>query len=91
MTIHFTIKFKNSTTVNGNVKWCDQDKINNNQNSVVHKEHKYNHTINRYIWKIDERRRKLLILREKAIEDYKAFKKSYKNRNNDLTDIYISS
>ena len=37
----------------------------------------YNDVINRYLQKIDDRKRKLVILREEAIEYYKALKKSY--------------
>ena len=51
----------------------------------------YNDNINKYIQKIDGQRRKILILREEAIENYKAFKKLYINENNGLTLIDTSS
>ena len=65
-------------------------KINNKKNSVVQKKDTSNHVINKNIRKIDDQRRKLLILREKGIENYKAFKKSYTSKNNGLTVIEIS-
>ena len=43
---------KKNATVNGNVKCCAQDNINNNQNSVVQKKHKYIHAINKYLEKL---------------------------------------
>ena len=52
-------------------------KINNKQNSILQKGDKYNEFINKYLQKIDYQRKKLLILHEEAIEDYKAFKKSH--------------
>ena len=73
--------------MNGNIKWCSQDKINNKQNSIVQKKNKYNDIIKKYLHKIDDQIWKLLILRKEAIENYKAFKKSYINENNDLTVI----
>ena len=41
--------------------------------------------------KINDQREKLLIPCEDSIENYKAFKKSYTNENNDLTVIDTSS
>ena len=73
--------------MNGNIKLCSQDKINNKQNSIVQKKNKYNDIIKKYLHKIDDQIWKLLILRKEAIENYKAFKKSYINENNDLTVI----
>ena len=63
--------------MNGNVKWCAQDKINNKQKSVVWKTEEYNDVIKKYLQKINDQRRKLLILHEEALENYKAFKKSF--------------
>ena len=37
--------------VTGNVKWCSQDKINNEQNAIVHKKAEYNDVINKYLHK----------------------------------------
>ena len=77
--------------MNGNVRWCSQDKINKKQNSIVQKKDEYNYVINKYIQKIYYQRRTLLIIGEEAIENYEAFKKSYKNENNGLTLIDTSS
>ena len=35
--------------MNGNVKWCAQDKINNKQKSVVWKTEEYNDVIKKYL------------------------------------------
>ena len=55
--------------VNRNVKWRAQDKINIKQKSVVQKKDIFNGTINKYIQKNDDQKRKLLILREEGIEN----------------------
>ena len=60
--------------MNVNVKCCDQDKINNTQNLVIQKKEKYNDVINKYLQKIDDQKRKLLIPSEEHIEGYKALK-----------------
>ena len=57
----------------------------------MHKKGEYNDAINKYLQKMDDHRRRLLILREESIENYKAFKKSYTNENNGLTIIDTSS
>ena len=56
-----------SITVNGNGKWCAQEKINNKQNLVVQKKDAYDDVMNNHLQEIDDQRRKLLILREEAI------------------------
>ena len=81
---------KRRESVNENKNWCAQEKIINKQKSVVQKKDAYYDAINKYLQKIDEQRRKLLILHEEAIENYKAFKKSHTNENNGLTVIDIS-
>ena len=48
---------KESITVNGNVKWCSQDKISNKKKSVVHKKNEYNVVKNKYIQKIEPKQR----------------------------------
>ena len=53
-----------SITVSGNVKWCYQNKNNNKQDSVVQKKDEYNDFIKKYLQKIDDQGRKLLIRRE---------------------------
>ena len=50
----------------------------------------YSDVINNYIQKIDDQRRKLLILNEEDIENNKKFKKSYTNKNNGITVIDTS-
>ena len=70
---------KKSITVIVNVKWCAQEKTINKKNSVVHKKDSYNDAINNYLLKIDDQRRKLFILREEVIKNYKYLKKSYTN------------
>ena len=47
--------------VNGNIKWCAQYKINNKQNSAMQKKDEYNDVINKYLQKIDDHKKKLLI------------------------------
>ena len=61
--------------MNGNLKWCGQEKINNKQNSDVQEKDKYNDVIKKCLHKINEQRRNFLILRKYYIENYKAFKK----------------
>ena len=77
--------------MNVNWQWCSQEKINSKQNSVVKKKDAYNDFVNKYLQKINDQRRKLLILHEEGIENYKAFKKLYINENNGLTLIDTSS
>ena len=77
--------------MNGNVKWRSQDKVNNQINSVVQKKDAYDAVINDYIYINDDQRSKLLMLREKSIENCKSFKKSCKNKNYDITVIDKSS
>ena len=77
--------------MNGNGKWCAQDKINNKQNLVIQKKDKYNDVINKYLQKINDQKRKSLILRDESFENYKAFKKSYTNAKNCVTVIETSS
>ena len=76
---------KKSIIVTGNIKWCSHEKISNKQNSIVKKKDEYNDIKNKYLKKIDDHRKKLLILLEEAIKNYRAFKKSYTNENNALT------
>ena len=76
--------------MNGNGKWCAQDKNKNKQKPYVHKKDVFDDIINKYLQKIYDQRRKLLILREEGIENYKAFKKAYTNYNNDLIAIDTS-
>ena len=54
----------NNITVNGNLKWFVQGKINNKQKRVMQKKDKYDDVIKKYLQKIDDQRRKLFILRE---------------------------
>ena len=61
--------------VNGN--WCIQNKTNN-------KKDEYYDVINKYLQKINDQRKKLLILHKEAIQNYKQFKKSYKNVETEL-------
>ena len=77
--------------MNGNGKWCAQDKNKNKQKPYVHKKDVFDDIINKYLQKIYDQRRKLLILREEGIENYKAFKKAYMNENDELTVIDTSS
>ena len=70
---------KKSITVIVNIKWCSQDKTIDKKNSVIHKKGAYNDAINKYLLKIDDQRRKLFILREEVIKNYKYLKKSYTN------------
>ena len=63
--------------MNVNGKWCAQDKIRNKQKSFVQKKYEYNDVIKKYLQKIDDQRRKLLIVREEGIEKYKAYNNSY--------------
>ena len=58
---------KKIITVNGNLKWCAQEKINNKQNPAMQEKDGYNDVVNKYIHKIDDQRRKLLILYEQTI------------------------
>ena len=44
----------NSIIVNLNVKWCSQEKINDDQNSAVQKKDAYNDIISKYLQKIDD-------------------------------------
>ena len=60
------------------------------KNQLWQKKDAYYDAINKYLQKIDEQRRKLLILHEEAIENYKAFKRSHTNENNGLTVIDTS-
>ena len=55
--------------MNGNEKWCTKNKINNKQYSVAKKKDKYDDVIDKYLQKIDDQKRKLLILREEYIEN----------------------
>ena len=76
--------------MSGNGKICAQEKINRKKNSVVNKQDAYNDVINKDLQKIDEQRRKLLILCEEGIENNKAFKRSFTNENNGLSVINTS-
>ena len=70
---------KKSITDNRNGKWCAQGEINNTQKSVLQKKDAYDDVINKYIQKMNDQRRKSLILHEEAIEKYEAFKNAYTN------------
>ena len=56
----------------------------------MQKKDAHDYVINKYLRKTNYHRRKLLSLREEAIEDYKAFKKLYTNENNGLNVIETS-
>ena len=57
----------------------------------MHKKDAYNDITYNYLYKIDEQRKKLKILRKGSIEHYKVFNKAYMNENNGLTIIKTSS
>ena len=76
---------RNSITVNVNLKWCAQEKMNNNQNSVVQKKDANNDVVHMYIEKIYEHRNKSKIIRKYGIENHKAIKTSCPIENNDPT------
>ena len=76
--------------MNGNGKLCAQEKIKNKQKIVVQRKDSYYDAINKYLQEFDDQRSNLLIIREEAIENYKAFKKLYTNENSGLTVIGTS-
>ena len=84
-------KEQKNITVKGNGRWCVQDKIQNKQNSAAQKKDTYNDVTYKYLWIIDGKRNKLIILRKDGIEKYKAFKEDCTNENKILTLIYKSS
>ena len=56
----------------------------------MQKKDAYDEITYKYIQKIEYQRKKLKILHKYSIENYKSFKRAYKNKNNGLTVIDTS-
>ena len=80
---------KKSITLKENGKGCAHDKDNNKQNSVAQKKDAFNDITSPYLLKIENRKRKLMILRKDSIDKYMVFKDGCMNENNSLTVKYI--
>ena len=59
----------------------------NDKNSVIQKKDAYNDVTYKYLQKIDNQRKKLIILRKDYTENYKTLKEECTNENNGLTMI----
>ena len=59
----------------------------NDKNSVIQKKDAYNDVTYKYLQKIDNQRKKLIILCKDYTENYKTLKGECTNENNDLTMI----
>ena len=81
----------NSITLKINIKWFNQDKIKNKQNSVVQKKVVYNYITCKYLQKINDKISKFVILCKVDIDHHKEFKNGYTNENNGPNVIDTSS